>query len=157
MLRSLVGSEMCIRDSPATVRRNRTRMSHNNMGHPQRPTNIHRRHGSPPLGGHLQQKPSGPHHLLRLREKVSGYCFKGTYVPGKTHNIADALSRAPIFPGTDELDIQIDTALAYLAATKDPALNIVHESIDQDYQQCITDIIEDTVCLLYTSPSPRDS
>ena len=30
-------------------------------------------------------------------------------------------------------------------ATKDPALKIVHESIDQDYQQCITDIIEDTV------------
>ena len=95
--------------------------------------------------------------LLRLREKVSGYCFKVTYVPDKTHNIADALSRAPIFPGTDELDIQIDTALAYLVATKDPALNIVHESIDQDYQQCITDIIEDTMtCLLYTSPSPRD-
>ena len=83
--------------------------------------------------------------LLRLLEKVSDYCFKVTYVPGKTHNIADALSRAPIFPGTDELDIQIDTALAYLVATKDPALNIVHESIDQDYQQCITDIIEDTV------------
>ena len=35
--------------------------------------------------------------LLRLREKISGYCFKVTYVPGKTHNIADALSRAPIF------------------------------------------------------------
>ena len=83
--------------------------------------------------------------LLRLREKVSAYCFKVTYVPGKTHNIADALSRAPIFPGTDELDIQIDMMLAYLVATKGPALNIVHESIDQDYQQCMTDIIEDTV------------
>ena len=79
--------------------------------------------------------------LLRLREKVSGYCFKVTYVQGKTHNIADALSRAPISPGTDKLDIQIDTALAYLVATKDPALNIVHESIDQNYQQCITDIL----------------
>ena len=124
--------------------------------------------------------------LLRLREKVSGYCFKMTYVPGKTRNIADALSRAPIFPGSDKLDIRIDTALAYLVATKDPALNMVHESINHDYQQCITDIIEDTVtsglsqqlksikgdnsvrsfplhvehlmgCLLYTSPSPRDS
>ena len=54
-----------------------------------------------------------------------------------THNIADALSRAPIFPGTDELDIQVDTALAHLAATCDPALKIVHESIDSDYQQCM--------------------
>ena len=46
--------------------------------------------------------------LQRLREKVAAYCFKVIYVPAKTHNIADALSRAPIFPGTDELDIQID-------------------------------------------------
>ena len=50
--------------------------------------------------------------LQRLRENVSGYQFTVTYVPGKTHNIADALSRAPIFPGSDDLDIQIDTALA---------------------------------------------
>ena len=32
--------------------------------------------------------------LQRLREKVSAYCFEVQYVPGKTHNIADALSRA---------------------------------------------------------------
>ena len=68
-----------------------------------------------------------------------------TYIPGKTHNIADALSRAPIFPGTDEVDIQINTALPYLAATKDPTLDIVHESIDPDYQLCMDDIIEDIV------------
>ena len=72
--------------------------------------------------------------LQRLREKIAAYSSKVTYVPGKTHNMADTLSRSPIFPGTDELDIQIDTALAYLVATKDPALNIVHEAIDQDYQ-----------------------
>ena len=45
--------------------------------------------------------------LQRLREKVAGYQFTVTYVPGKTHNIADALSRAPIFPGSDDMDIQI--------------------------------------------------
>ena len=67
--------------------------------------------------------------LQRLREKVSGYQFTVTYVHGKTHNIADALSLAPIFPGSDDLDIQIDTALAHLVTTS---------------------------CLLYTSPSPRD-
>ena len=71
--------------------------------------------------------------LQLLREKVSGYQFTVTYVPGKTHNITDALSRAPIFPGSDDLDIQIDTALAHLVTTSDPALQIIHECIDQDY------------------------
>ena len=82
--------------------------------------------------------------LQRLREKVSGYQFTVNYVPGKTHNIADALSRAPIFPGSDDLDIQIDTALAHLVTTSDLALQIIHECIDQDYTQCITDIQEGT-------------
>ena len=68
--------------------------------------------------------------LQRLCEKVSGYQFTVTYVPGKTHNIADALSRVPIFPGSDDLDIQIDTALAHLVTTSDPALQIIHECID---------------------------
>ena len=65
-------------------------------------------------------------------------------MPGKTHNIADALSRAPIFPGSDDLDIQIDTALAHLVTTSNPALQIIHECIDQDYTQCIKDIQEGT-------------
>ena len=43
--------------------------------------------------------------LQRLREKVAGYQFTVKYVPGKTHNIADALSRAPIFPESKYLDI----------------------------------------------------
>ena len=63
--------------------------------------------------------------LQRLREKVTGYQFTVTYVPGKTHNIADALSRAPIFPGSDNMDIQIDTALAHLVTTSDPALKVI--------------------------------
>ena len=77
--------------------------------------------------------------LQRLREKVCAYSFDVTYVPGKSHSIADALSRAPIFPGSDDLDIQVDTALAHLTTARDPALSIVYEA-----------------CLLYTSPSPRD-
>ena len=58
----------------------------------------------------------------------------------KTHNIADALSRAPIFPGSDDLDIPIDTALAYLVTTNDPVLKIIHECINEDYIQCMKDI-----------------
>ena len=82
--------------------------------------------------------------LQKLREKVAGYQFTVTYVPGKTNNIADALSRAPIFPGSDDMDIQIDTALAHLVTTSDPALIVIYERIDQDYTQCIKDIHEGT-------------
>ena len=42
------------------------------------------------------------------------------------------------------MDIQIDTALAHLVTTSDPALQIIHECIDQDYTQCIKDIQEGT-------------
>ena len=35
--------------------------------------------------------------LQRLREKVAMYSFLVRWVPGKTHFIADALSRAPLF------------------------------------------------------------
>ena len=82
--------------------------------------------------------------LQRLRENVAGYQFTVTYVPGKTHNIADALSRYLIFPGSEDLDIQVDTALAHLVTTSDPALKIIFESIDKDYMQCIRDIEQNT-------------
>ena len=35
--------------------------------------------------------------LQRLREKVAMHSFDVRWVPGKTHFIADALSRAPLF------------------------------------------------------------
>ena len=82
--------------------------------------------------------------LQRLQEKVAGYQFKVTYVPGKTHNIAETLLRAPIFPGSEYLDIQVDTALAHLVTTSDPTLKIIYKSIDSDYLQCIKDIHNET-------------
>ena len=36
-------------------------------------------------------------HLLDFCEKLAHFSFSVTYVPGKTHLIADALSRAPVF------------------------------------------------------------
>ena len=42
------------------------------------------------------------------------------------------------------MDIQIDTALAHLVTTSDPALKVIYECIDQDYTQCIKDIHEGT-------------
>ena len=35
--------------------------------------------------------------LQRIRLKLMDYCFNVTWVPGKTHEIADALSRSPVF------------------------------------------------------------
>ena len=82
--------------------------------------------------------------LQRLREKVAGYQFTVKYVPGRTHNIADALSRAPIFPGSEDLDIKVDTALAHLVTTSDPALKTIYESINSDYLECIQDSHNET-------------
>ena len=63
--------------------------------------------------------------LRSLREKISGYTFQVEWVPGKTHHIADALSRAPLFHADNELDTPTSTALAYLAYQQDPALTPV--------------------------------
>jgi hypothetical protein len=43
--------------------------------------------------------------VLRYREQLTQYSFEVVWVPGKTHEIADALSRAPIFDPPEEADI----------------------------------------------------
>lgn len=40
--------------------------------------------------------------LTRFREKLVDYNFTVNWTPGKDHLIADALSRAPVFPGEEE-------------------------------------------------------
>ena len=101
--------------------------------------------------------------LQRLREKVTMYCFNVRWVPGKTHYIADALSCAPLFAPEELPDLEIDTAVSCLANTSHPSLNIVYAAVDEDYNQLIRDVQNNTclssyssACLLYTSPSPRD-
>ena len=42
--------------------------------------------------------------LLRFREKLLDYVFKIRWCPGKDHLVADAMSRAPVFPGSDDPD-----------------------------------------------------
>ena len=48
--------------------------------------------------------------LRRMREKMSGYTFSVEWVAGKTHFIADALSRALLFIPEEEPDMVVDTA-----------------------------------------------
>ena len=40
--------------------------------------------------------------LMRMREKLVMYNFKVIWVPGHSHEIADALSRSPVFDQKDE-------------------------------------------------------
>ena len=77
--------------------------------------------------------------LMRMREKILPYSFSVTWVPGKTHYIADALSRYPVFqPEADH--IPTEDAVICLQATADTSLKCITDSIDSTY-----------TCLLYTS------
>ena len=46
--------------------------------------------------------------------------------------ITDTLSRAPLYASEEDPDITVDTALTCLAATSDPAIDMVLSSIDND-------------------------
>ena len=65
--------------------------------------------------------------LLRIRMKTTDYAMKVTWTPGKTHLIADALSRAPVF---GEKPVEGAETNATLAA--DPALQPMFEAAEAD-------------------------
>ena len=79
-----------------------------------------------------------------MREKLAAYNFVVTWVPGKTHLIADALSRAPLFTPEEHPDLEVDTALSCLTMTKDPSIHIISDNIDEDYKLCVNDILHGT-------------
>ena len=101
--------------------------------------------------------------LQRLREKITMYSFQVCWVPGKTHLIADALSRAPLFAPEDMAGLEINTAISCLSQTSQPAICLIYDAVDDDYRQLVEDVKNGAAistysqsCLLYTSPSPRD-
>ena len=67
--------------------------------------------------------------LIRMREKIQEFTFEVKWVQGKTHYIADTLSRSPVFAPQEE-ELTIDCTITHCRQIS---------------------------CLLYTSPSPRDS
>ena len=71
--------------------------------------------------------------LQRLREKVVMFSFDVRWVPGKTHFIADAFSRAPLFAAEDLPGLEIDTAISCLSQTSQPSIRIIYDAIDDDY------------------------
>ena len=64
--------------------------------------------------------------LHRIREKLLGYDFSISWVAGKRHLIADALSRAPVFAAPEEDN--------ELALSLSPSLGLLAESIDGEYR-----------------------
>ena len=97
-----------------------------------------------PLEGVFQKdlyEQSNPR-LQRIREKLGEYTFVVKWVPGKTHYIKDALSRAPLFAADDLSDMAIDTARTCLADTAKPRLTEVLDAIDEGYRELKKDIKE---------------
>lgn len=69
--------------------------------------------------------------LQRMRENLVAYSFTVEWSAGKTHLIADALSRAPYFPAEEESDIVVRSVVN----SKDPALRLVIDNVDQEYRE----------------------
>ena len=69
-----------------------------------------------------------------MREKITGYNFKVNWVEGKSHYIADALSRYPVFQAQEEEDLQIDTAVTCLRTTQQKNLRHITNAIDPEYK-----------------------
>ena len=76
--------------------------------------------------------------LQRFREKLAEFNMIVKWVQGKSHHIADALSRAPLFAGPEEEEeLSIDTARTCLTQVveKNPELRMILDGLDSDYTQ----------------------
>ena len=80
--------------------------------------------------------------LQRMREKIAIYNFI-QWTPGKTHLIADALSRAPLLAPKDLPGLEIDS-FTCLSVTSHPSLDAIYAAIDDDYRLLLTDVPNDT-------------
>ena len=76
--------------------------------------------------------------IMRYREKLANYNFVVEWVPGKTHLIADALSRAPVFspPENHEVEAGQEAAAIHSVTTADPLLQELADDAakDEEYQ-----------------------
>ena len=91
--------------------------------------------------------------LQRICEKLAEFNMIVKWVPGKSHHIADALSRAPLFAGPEEEDeLSINTARTCLTQVveKNPELRVIPGGLDSDYAQFHRDIVEDTCVSTYS-------
>ena len=78
------------------------------------------------------------------------YSFDVRWVPGKTHLIADALSRAPLFSAEDLPGLEIDTTISCLSQTSQPSIRLVYNAVDDDYRLLVQDVLNNTSLSLYS-------
>ena len=89
--------------------------------------------------------------LQRIPFKLLEYNFTVTWVPGKSHLIADALSRAPLFAPEEVKDIAINTAPVCLTKSSSNVLNIIFDAIDSDYIKLRQDVCDETFGSTYAN------
>ena len=93
--------------------------------------------------------------LQRIREKLVKYNMTVKWVPGKSHFIADALSRAPLFspPSPDEDEFTINTARSCLTQVveKNHELKLILDSLDSDYIQFRQYVVAGSASSVYSS------
>ena len=81
--------------------------------------------------------------LRRYREKLTGYNFNLDWREGKTHFIADALSRAPIFGSDDMPEDEVDICRKMKLDSSRSLEPMMEEAkVDSEYQMLIKAILE---------------
>jgi len=79
--------------------------------------------------------------LQRIREKIVDFTFELKWVAGKTHQIADALSRSPIFEAPETPD-EAHGAFCHAVASDAPLQEIYDAAeADEDYQSVLTALV----------------
>ena len=76
-----------------------------------------------------------------MREKIIPYIFKITWVAGKTHYIADALSRYPVF-GPAEDNFNVDTVIKCLRSlsAEPESLKSIYAKQNNAYKSVMTEL-----------------
>ena len=79
-----------------------------------------------------------------MREKLTNFSFEVKWVEGKTHMIAETLSRALVFqPEEEEGEEAIDTAIHCLQVRETSELFDIEEAIDEHYNAIVQAIKTD--------------
>ena len=78
--------------------------------------------------------------LRAIREKLMEFNFTLSWVEGKTHQIADALSRTPYLPAHSDLDLQMNQEKCCIAIQDDPSIQEVVSHVDQAYREVMETI-----------------
>ena len=81
--------------------------------------------------------------LMRMREKIQEFTFEVKWVQGKTHYIADALSRSPVFAPEEE-EFTIDCVITRCRQISEArTTNAIKELQHEDCKKLISAILKE--------------